>query len=195
MGRRKAGAAESIERRLPALYFAFALLLTTVLCWTTAPFFGPDEPNQSLRVLALLHGEILPRMGADEAGGEVDSGAVHAMDAMDSIRMHWEPQSPDFHDRKYGPVTAQAQARWAGVRWSGKRSFAGFGNTATYPARLVSAGDGWMEACRDGQSDNLCKLALCTVAHGIQRSSARLVCTASQWVRRMDAAAGIVAAE
>lgn len=144
MGRTAVGSVGWIERRLPALYFVFALLLTTVLCWTTAPFFGPDEPNQSLRVLALLHGEILPEMGADQAGGKVDTGAVHAMDAMDSIRMRWEPQSPDFHDRRYGPVTPEAQARWAGVRWSGKRRFVGFGNTATYPPGLYAPGMvGW----------------------------------------------------
>ncbi len=144
VGDREVGSLDWVERRLPAFYFVFALLLTTVLCWTTAPFFGPDEPNQSLRVLALLHGQILPEMGADQAGGDVDTGAVQAMDGMDSIRMRWEPQSADFHDRKYGPVTPEAQARWAGIRWSGKRRFVGFGNTATYPPGLyVPAMIGW----------------------------------------------------
>ncbi|HEV2577295.1 MAG TPA: DUF2142 domain-containing protein [Acidobacteriaceae bacterium] len=147
VGHWKVGTAESIERRLPAFYFVFALLLTSVLCWTTPPFFGPDEPSQSLRALALLHGEILPRMGADQAGGEVDTGAVHAMDAMDSIRMRWEPQSPDFHDRRYGPVSVEAQARWADVRWSGEKRIAGFGNTATYPPGLyLPAMAGWKVA-------------------------------------------------
>ena len=59
--------------------------------------------------------------------------------------MQWEKQSPDFHDRAYGPVTAhKSQAHWAGVRWSGEKRFAGFGNTATYPPGLyLPAMVGW----------------------------------------------------
>jgi len=172
VGHWKAGSVESLERRLPALYFVFALLLTTVLCWTAAPFFGPDEPNQSLRVLALMHGEILPRMGPDQAGGNIDTGAVHAMDAMDSIRMRWEPQSPDFHDRKYGPVTPEAQARWADVRWSGKRRFVGFGNTATYPPGLYApAMAGWKIA----QAANLTIFASLRLARWLTAFTAALL--------------------
>lgn len=144
MGRTKLGILKAIEQRLPAFYFVFVLLLATVLCWTTAPFFGPDEPSQSLRALALAHGQLLPKMGAEEAGAEVDTGAVHAMDEMDSIRMRWEPQSPDFHDRSYGPVTAPAQAPLSDIRFSGERRFVGFGNTATYPPGLyLPAIVGW----------------------------------------------------
>jgi len=132
----KVGSVEWMQQRLPVFYLVFALVLTTVMCWVTAPFFGPDEPSQSLRALALLEGDLLPEMGANEAGAEVDTGALRAMDGMDAIRMRWEKQSPDFHDRAYGPVTASSQAQWAGVRWSGKKRFAGFGNTATYPPGL-----------------------------------------------------------
>jgi Predicted membrane protein (DUF2142) len=135
---------EWMQQRLPAFYLVFALLLTTVMCWVTAPFFGPDEPSQSLRALALLHGDLLPKMGADEAGAGVDTGALHAMDGMDAIRMRWEKQSPDFHDRTYGPVTAESQERFAGARWAGQKRFVGFGNTATYPPGLyLPAIVGW----------------------------------------------------
>ena len=83
-------------------------------------------------------------MGANEAGAEVDTGALQAMDGMDAIRMRWEKQSADFHDRAYGPVTAASQARLAGVRWSGQKRFVGFGNTATYPPGLyLPAIVGW----------------------------------------------------
>jgi uncharacterized membrane protein len=134
----KVGSVERLQRRLPAFYLVFALVLTTVMCWVTAPFFGPDEPSQSLRALALLQRNLLPTMGTDEPGAEVDTGALQAMDGMDSIRMRWEKQSADFHDRAYGPVTAASQAKWAGVRWSGQKRFVGFGNTATYPPGLYA---------------------------------------------------------
>jgi hypothetical protein len=132
----KVGSVEWMQRRLPAFYLAFVLVLTTVMCWVTPPFFGPDEPSQSLRALALLQGDLLPKIGANEAGSEVDTGALDAMDGMDAVRMRWENQSPDFHDRSYGPVTAESQSRWAYVRWSGQKRFVGFGNTATYPPGL-----------------------------------------------------------
>lgn len=136
MDRDKVGSGEWMQRKLPSFYLVFALLLTTVMCWVTAPFFGPDEPSQSLRVLALLRGDLLPKIGAGEAGADLDTGALQAMDGMDAIRMRWERQNADFHDRTYGPVTAESQARLAGVRWSGQNRFVGFGNTATYPPGL-----------------------------------------------------------
>ncbi len=89
-----------------------------------------------MRALALLQGDLLPKMGANQAGAEVDTGALHAMDGMDTIRMRWEKQSADFHDRTYGPVTATSQEPLAVVRWSGQKGFVGFGNTATYPPGL-----------------------------------------------------------
>lgn len=144
MGGNKVGSVEWMQQRLPAFYLVLALLLTTMMCWVTAPFFGPDEPGQSLRALALLQGDLLPEMGGEEAGTEVDTGALQAMDGMDSIRMRWERQSADFHDRAYGPVTAESQARWGGVRRSGQKRFVGFGNTAAYPPGLyLPAIVGW----------------------------------------------------
>jgi hypothetical protein len=132
------GSVAWMQRRLPVFYLVFVLLLTTVMCWVTPPFFGPDEPSQSLRALALLQGDLLPKTGANEAGAEIDTGVLQAVDGMDAIRMRWERQSADFHDRAYGPVTASSQARWAGVRWSGQKRFVGFGNTATYPPGLYA---------------------------------------------------------
>lgn len=132
----RVGRLKWMERRLPVFYLVFATLLGTLLCWVTPPFFGPDEPNQSLRALTLLHAHVLPEMAAGEAGGEVDTGAVDAMNGVDAIRMRWEKRSADFHDRTYGPMTADLQARWAGVGWSGRRDFVAFGNTATYPPGL-----------------------------------------------------------
>ena len=144
MGSHRVGGVEWLQQKLPAFYLAFALLLTTVMCWVTAPFFGPDEPSQSLRGLALLHRDLLPKMGADEAGAEIDTGAQRVMNGMDSIRMRWERQSADFHDRAYGPVTAESQERWARMRWSGQTTFVGFGNTAAYPPGLyLPAIVGW----------------------------------------------------
>ena len=127
-----------MQRRLPSFYLVFALVLTTVMCWVTPPFFGPDEPSQSSRALALLQGDLLPKMAADEAGAEIDTGALQAMDGMDAIRMRWEKQGTDFHDRAYGPVTPAAQERAANARWSGQKRLVGFGNTATYPPGLYA---------------------------------------------------------
>ena len=79
MGGNKVGSVEWMQQRLPAFYLVFALLLTTMMCWVTAPFFGPDEPGQSLRELALLQGDLLPKMGGEEAGTEVDTGALQAI--------------------------------------------------------------------------------------------------------------------
>src|SRR5580700_10761262 len=93
------GSVAWMQRRLPVFYLVFVLLLTTVMCWVTPPFFGPDEPSQSLRALALLQGDLLPKTGANEAGAEIDTGVLQAVDGMDAIRMRWERQSADFHDR------------------------------------------------------------------------------------------------
>ena len=48
-----------LERRLPVLYLVVALLITSLTCILTAPFFAPDEPDQSSRALELSHGRLL----------------------------------------------------------------------------------------------------------------------------------------
>lgn len=123
---------------LARTYLVGALLLSSVLCFVTAPFFAPDEPAQSLRALALAHGHLLPQMPGEEAGDPEDSGAVAAMDAVDDIRMQWERGNRDFHDRSYGPMSVADAARVGTMRWTGKQEFTGFGNTAVYPPLLYA---------------------------------------------------------
>jgi hypothetical protein len=123
-------------RRVPEIYLAFALGLTGLLCFVTAPFFAPDEANQSLRAIALAHGDVIARMGNDEAGDEVDAGALRVMDAVNHLRMAWEKRGKDFRDRPWGAISEAAQRGLAGVRWERKQEFAGFGNTAVYPPML-----------------------------------------------------------
>jgi uncharacterized membrane protein len=115
------------------VYLVCALAVTGLLCVVTPPFFVPDEAAQSLRAIALAHGHLLPEMPGEEAGAAIDTGAVAAMGAVDDVRMRWERQSADFHDRHYGPVSAAVERPLEQMRWSGKRAFIGFGNTAIYP--------------------------------------------------------------
>jgi len=127
------------ERCLPQVYLAVALTLTTLVGRVTAPFFGPDEPVQSLRAISLSHGEVLGRMqqGVDEPGADIDRGARQAMEGMDDVRVSWERQAGDFHDRNYGPVAGPeregAVRQLGGIRWEGQTVFTGFGNTIVYP--------------------------------------------------------------
>jgi hypothetical protein len=139
-----------VERWLPGIYLVVGLGITLLLCFVTAPFFAPDEPNQSLRAITLAHGEWMPTEGpADEAGALVDAGAVAAMDQMDQVRMRWERMARDanvgdFHDRPYGPVTEADERTIGAIRWSGNTVFAPFNNTAVYPPWLyLAAMAGW----------------------------------------------------
>ena len=77
-----------LDRRLPHLYLLFALPLTTLLCFLTAPFFGPDESAQSLRAISLSHGHLIEQMGPKEPGGDMDANVVRVMDGVDDIRFH-----------------------------------------------------------------------------------------------------------
>ena len=137
-----------IERWLPEMYLVLGLVVTVLLCFLTAPFFGPDEPDQASRAISLSHGQLLaplgPSQGGDEAGGFIDAGAVRAMDGMDDIRMAWEAGAPDFLDRPYGPVAEADQRPSNPIRWAGRREFLPFGNTAGYPPVLyLPAIAGW----------------------------------------------------
>ena len=125
-----------LDRRLPHLYLLFALPLTTLLCFLTAPFFGPDESAQSLRAISLSHGHLIEQMGPKEPGGDIDANVVLVMDGVDDIRMAWEPNASNFHDRPWGPMRAQPQQRLAAIRWAHHIMWEPFGNTAVYPPLL-----------------------------------------------------------
>jgi uncharacterized membrane protein len=123
-------------RRVPELYLGFALVVTGLLCFVTAPFFAPDEANQSLRAISLAHGQIVAAAPGDEAGGYVDDGPYRVMDLVNQFRMAWEKRSKDFRDRPWGAISAAQQRKLAEVRWARQSGFAGFGNTAVYPPML-----------------------------------------------------------
>jgi len=140
---------ERIERWLPQIYLAVALAVTATLCLVTAPFFAPDEPNQSCRAIALSHGGLIAEMGPVEAGARIDAGAFRAMDEMSDIRMRWEKErgTKNVHDRPWGPVTDAEQRGLAGMRWARKTVFVPFSNTAAYPPMLyLPAMAGWRAA-------------------------------------------------
>ncbi len=123
---------------------AVPLAVAGLLCLATAPFFAPDEGNQSLRAMTLGHGQVIERMGTGEAGGDVDTGALSVIGSVDRLRMAWEKRGRDFHDRPWGAIDARAQRELSGERWEGRREFAGFGNTAAYPPFLYGpAVAGW----------------------------------------------------
>ena len=135
---------DRIERRLPQIYVVLALAITGILCFVTAPFFGPDEPNQSCRAISLSHGAVIPEVEHDEAGGQIDRGVYAVMDKTNDIRMAWEKRSADFHNRSYGAMTQQQQRPLADVRWSRQTVFVPFENTAPYPPFLyLPATAGW----------------------------------------------------
>jgi uncharacterized membrane protein len=135
---------DRIERSLPEIYVVLALALTGVLCVLTAPFFGPDEPNQACRAISLGHGSVLAEVENGEAGGQIDSGALAVMDGVNDIRMAWEKRWPDFHNRSHGPVKEEEQLPLAPVRWSRHSVFVPFDNTAPYPPFLYApAIAGW----------------------------------------------------
>jgi uncharacterized membrane protein len=134
------------ETRLPALYPALALILTSLLCLVTAPFFAPDEANQACRAISLSHGQFIPTKPGAEAGAQVDSGALLAMDGINDLRMDWERQAANrnFRDRTYGPLSGNSQRPLAAIRWAHRTEFVAFGNTAVYPPMLyLPAMAGW----------------------------------------------------
>ena len=195
MGGGKVGSVEWMQQRLPVFYLVFALLLTTVMCWVTPPFFGPDEPSQSLRALALLQGDLLPKMGANEAGADVDTGALQAMDGMDAIRMRWEKQSADFHDRAYGPVTAASQARFARCAVVGAEEICRVREYSDLSAGAVPAGDRRMEDCAGGEADDLRKPPAGAVVDRDDGRVRGVVGTAVVRSRSVESAGGAAAAE
>jgi uncharacterized membrane protein len=135
---------DRIERKLPELYVVLALAIAGMLCFVTAPFFGPDEPNQACRAISLSHGAVIPDVEHDESGGQIDRGVYAVMDRVNDIRMAWEKRSADFHNRSYGAVTEEQQRPLAGVRWSHQTVFVPFENTAPYPPFLyLPAIAGW----------------------------------------------------
>jgi len=135
---------ERIGDRLPTIYLVLALVLTGLLAWMTAPFFGPDEPNQACRAISLSHGVLIPQLGTSEGGAQIDAGAYAAMDGVNDLRMAWERRSPDFHDRHFGPLTVDAQRPLGSIRWARRTVFVPFGNTAVYPPVLyLPAMLGW----------------------------------------------------
>ena len=186
---------EWMQRRLPVFYLVFALLLTTVMCWVTPPFFGPDEPSQSLRALALLQGDLLPKMGANEAGAEVDTGALQAMDGMDAIRMRWEKQSADFHDRAYGPVTAASQARFAGVRLVGAEAVCRVREYSNLSAGAIPAGDRGMEDRAGGEAHCVRKPPAGALVHRVDGRLRGVVGAALVRGWSVESAGGSAAAE
>ncbi len=176
----------TLERRLPEMYAVLALVVTGLMCLVTAPFFGPDEANQACRAIALAHGQVIARMGADEAGGEIDSGALAAMEGVNNIRMAWEKRAGDFHNRAYGPMTEELERPLAQVRWSHRRVFVPFGNTAAYPPFLYApAVLGWRVGEALGltifESLRLARM-LCALTAVAVGWLAMRVCARSRWL-------------
>ncbi len=133
-----------VERWLPGIYAVLALAINLVLCVATPPFFTPDEPHHSARVMALGRGEWMARMTPGEAGAEIDAHALGVMDGMDAIREAAEKRSPNFLDRAWGPLAGDPERGLAGIRWAHQEAFAPFPNTAVYPPVLyLPAVAGW----------------------------------------------------
>jgi Predicted membrane protein (DUF2142) len=180
-----------LDRRLPEIYLVLALVLTGLLCFLTAPFFGPDEPDQASRAISLSHGALLAHMGpslegGEEAGAEIDEGAVRAMDGIDDIREAWEAESPHFQDRPYGMVREDDQRHLAGIGWMHRRMFLPFGNTAPYPPALyLPAMAGWRAGEAAGltifESLRLARLFCALTAVGLGWLALRL-CACSRWM-------------
>jgi hypothetical protein len=148
-----------VEHRLPELYLVFALAITGLMCFATAPFFSPDEPAHSLRVLSLAHGILVPQIGPKEAGAPTDAGAIQAMDRVDTLRMAWEKVNLDWLDRGYGGMSEAEERPIDGIRWAHRIIFEPFGNTAIYPPGLyLPAIVGW----RIGEAADL------TIVHSLR---------------------------
>ena len=137
-----------VERWLPGVYVLLALIINLVLCLETPPFFTPDEPHHTARVLALGHGEWMARVTTEEAGADIDANALQGMNGMDAIREKAEKRPTDFLNRAWGPMAGpgprKQQARLAELRWAHRQEFAPFPNTAVYPPVLyLPAVVGW----------------------------------------------------
>ena len=170
----------------PTIYLLFALTLTTLLCFLTAPFFGPDESAQSLRAISLSHGHLIEQMGPKEPGGDMDANVVRVMDGVDDIRMAWEPNASNLHDRPWGPMRAQPQQRLAAIRWAHQTMWEPFGNTAVYPPLLyLPSIAGWRigEALSLTVFDSM-RLArlLCAFTSVLLGWLALRLCACSRWI-------------
>ncbi len=159
-----------VQRKIPLAYLLLALPLTTVLCFATAPFFTPDEPNHAAHAIALGHGEWLAHLGpngsgGEEAGAEIDENVLRVLEGSNAIRVAWERHAGDFHNRSYGPVQDAQQLALAPIRWSHSTVFVPFPNTVVYPPVLyLPAIVGW----RLGETFDL------TILNGLRL--ARLLC-------------------
>jgi hypothetical protein len=58
-----------IARRLPEIYLAVALLVSTALCLLTPPFYVPDESNHAQREIEISRGELIAKRTAEGADG------------------------------------------------------------------------------------------------------------------------------
>src|SRR5260370_623652 len=64
-----------IARRLPEIYLAVALLVSTALCLLTPPFYVPDESNHAQREIEISRGELIAKRTAEGVGAPMDGAS------------------------------------------------------------------------------------------------------------------------
>ena len=74
-----------IARRLPEIYLAVALLVSTALCLLTPPFYVPDESNHAQREIEISRGELMAKRTAEGVGAPMDEGLLSVVQTMHAL--------------------------------------------------------------------------------------------------------------
>ena len=175
-----------VTRNLPAIYVVVAVVLSTMLCLLTPPFFTPDEPNHAQREIEIGHSEVIAQRSMQGAGGLIDTNFLQVARYFGDIEGGLAAQYPIASARPNGRVTVAQLASQQEIHWAHDTVFSSFPNTAVYPPVLyLPQALGW----RLGEAANMTILhslflsrllaAYCAIAIGWL---ALLLCRSGRWL-------------
>ena len=108
-------------KRDAILFVLLLFVVIQVISELVPPFQSPDEVNHIKRAYTLAQGNWLPMREGDSAGGAVDSGLLAYMDSFSALPF-------DYSAKEDRALLAHTE----NIRWSYKRVFSDFSNTALY---------------------------------------------------------------
>jgi uncharacterized membrane protein len=133
-----------VFRRLPEIYVAIALLVTTLLCVLTLPFLVPDEANHAKREIELSRLELFARKTPLGVGTQIDSNVLLVIDRFNKIQGTISERYPNTKKRPDGRISAAQLTAMDKVQWAHQSDFTRFQNTAIYPPlAYVPQAIGW----------------------------------------------------
>jgi len=133
----QSGVDARIGRHLPEIYLGVALVLTSLLCLLTPPFFIPDEIAHCLREIQIGHVGLIGIRSPEGVGGWVDANAsIELWNGVLGTQFELMQRYPDIFNRPDGRVTEAQLISFHQIRWAHRPIFMTFQNTAIYPPLL-----------------------------------------------------------